>query len=47
MSPRSTHALHEFGNFEHFLAVVLVCLQRCCFGCHRSTTVQSLGAVEQ
>jgi len=44
VSPRSTHTLHEFGNFEHFLAVVLVCFQRC-FGCHRSTAVGRSKAV--
>ena len=46
MSPRSTHALHEFGDFEHFLAVVLVCFQRCCFGGDRSAAAQFSGTVD-
>src|SRR4249920_998001 len=45
-SPRSTHALHDGGDLEHFGPIVLVGLQRRYFGSQRGPPLQSGSAVE-
>src|SRR5215469_15713734 len=45
-SPRSTHALHDGGDLEHFGAIVLVGLQRRYFGSQRGPLLQPGSAIE-